>query len=70
MKQTKKAINKFCKSLDERRFYTTYGKVFIIDLLKIVFLVGFITPLIDYLIMYLIKKYNLNVEFMRITIKK
>lgn len=63
----KRTIKKFTKKLDERRFYKKiYGKVFILDYFKIVFLVGFVVPVLDYVLMFLIKFYKLNKELLRI----
>lgn len=66
----KRSINKFCKKLDERRFYhKTYGKVFVVDLLKICFLIGFIVPVLDYVAMGLIKMKGWNREIWRISVR-
>ena len=70
MNKTKKEINKFCNRLEEKRFYTTYGKVINIDYIKLFMLLGLVIPCgIEYIFIGLLKKYNKNKILFKLTIK-
>lgn len=67
METHKKQINKLCKSLHEKRFYRTYGKVLSISSKNVIMCLDLLLPLFWVMALLLPKKFNK--EFARITLK-
>lgn len=64
-KKAKREINRFCKKLDERRFMTTYGRVFQVTTRKLILIFDTVIPAFWVLAVILPEKYNK--EWARIT---
>jgi hypothetical protein len=67
MNSHKKVVNKLVKSLDEKRFYTTYGKVVSISTKKLVMLLDLALPLFWLIALMIPERWNK--EFVRISVR-